>query len=351
MNREINLEDKPQCKPNGVYECVDKAMKRRILSGIRPTGKLHLGHLVGALDNWVKLQEEYDCFFMVADWHALMSEYENPGNLKENIIDNVADWISCGISPEKSTIFIQSHVKEHLELYTAFSIITPLGWLERCPTYKEQLREVTGRDLSTYGFLGYPVLQAADILIYKAQIVPVGEDQLAHLELTREIARRFNSLYKKEIFPDAQALLTKSSRMLGLDGRKMSKSYNNFIAISEEPENIRLKVQGMFTDPLRIKRTDPGHPEKCNVHSYYEVFAPERASEVESVCRKAEIGCTDCKKELAEILVKFLEPIQEKRRQLLKNKEEIFDILEQGEKKAREIAEKTISEVKGLLNL
>ena len=191
---------------------------------MRPTGKLHLGHLVGALSNWVKLQEEYDCFFMVADWHALMSEYENPIGIKENIFDNVADWLACGISPDKSTLFIQSEVKEHLELYMVFSLLTPLGWLERCPTYKEQLREVKNRDLKTFAFLGYPVLQAADILIYRAERVPVGEDQLPHLELTREIARRFNSLYKKELFPEPQAVLTSEARLLGLDGRKMSKS-------------------------------------------------------------------------------------------------------------------------------
>jgi len=342
--------------------------KKRILSGMRPTGKLHLGHLVGALDNWIKLQDEYECFFMVADWHALMSEYENPNDLKENILDNVADWLACGISPAKSTIFIQSHVKEHLELFMIFSIITPLGLLERCPTYKEQLREVTNRDLSTYGFLGYPVLQAADILVYKAEAVPVGEDQLPHLELTRQIARKFNHLYpvrkdtsegikfsngvyKKDFFPEAKALLTKETRLLGLDGRKMSKSYNNYIALSEEPEVIRKKVQNMFTDPLRIKLTDPGHPQNCNVHNYYAVFAPERKKEIDELCRKAKIGCTDCKKELATILIKFLEPIQKKRKELLRNKSEIFDILSEGEKKARGIACETVSEVKKLLKL
>ena len=326
-------------------------MKKRILSGMRPTGKLHLGHLVGALDNWIKLQDEYECFFMVADWHALMSEYEHPEHLQENIIDNVVDWIACGISPEKCAIFIQSKIKEHLELFTIFSLTTPLGWLERCPTYKEQLREVTGRDLSTYGFLGYPVLQAADILLYKAQVVPVGEDQLPHLELTREIARRFNSLYQEKVFPDPEALLTKSSRLMGLDGRKMSKSYNNFIALSEEPKTIGTKIQSMFTDPLRVKRTDPGHPEKCNVHSYYEVFAPERAKQIAPACRKAEIGCTDCKKELAEILVKYLAPIQEKRKELLQDKEKLTAILEQGREKAYCIAEKTITQTKKLLHL
>ena len=325
--------------------------KKRILSGMRPTGPLHIGHLVGALDNWVKLQDEYECFFMVADWHALMSEYASPADLKENLINNVIDWLACGISPRKATVFIQSHVKEHLELYMIFSVITPLGWLERCPTYKEQLREITNRDLSTFGFLGYPVLQAADILLYKAEVVPVGEDQLPHLELTREISRRFNSLYKKDIFPEPAALLTKTPRILGLDGRKMSKSYNNFIAISEEPKNIRLKVQSMFTDPSRIKFSDPGHPETCNVHSYYAVFAPEREKEISGLCRQSKIGCTDCKKELAEILVKFLEPIQKKRNELLRNKKQIFSILEQGSKRASAVASKTITEVKGLLNL
>jgi tryptophanyl-tRNA synthetase len=326
-------------------------MKKRILSGMRPTGPLHIGHLVGALDNWVKLQDEYECFFMVADWHALMSEYENPKDLKENLISNVIDWLACGISPKKSTIFVQSRVKEHLELYMILSFMTPLGWLERCPTYKEQLREVTNRDLSTYGFLGYPVLQAADIMLYKAQAVPVGEDQLPHLELTREICRRFNGLYKKEVFPEPAALLTKTPRILGLDGRKMSKSYNNFIAISEEPKNIRQKIGNMFTDPLRIKLSDPGHPETCNVHNYYAVFAPERKNEIDELCRNSRIGCTECKKQLAEILIKFLDPIQEKRNELINNKKHVLDILEDGSKRAGEVANKTISETKSLLNL
>jgi tryptophanyl-tRNA synthetase len=280
-----------------------------------------------------------------------MSEYENPKDLKENIIDNVIDWLACGITPKKSTIFIQSHVLEHLELYMAFAIITPLGLLERCPTYKEQLREITNRQLHTYGFLGYPVLQAADILVYKAEAVPVGEDQLPHLELTRQIARKFNNIYKQEVFPDPKALLTKEKRLLGLDGRKMSKSYNNYIALSEEPEVIAKKVQSMFTDPTRIKFTDPGHPDKCNVHNYYAVFAPQRKKEIDEACRRAKIGCTECKKELANILIKFLEPIQEKRNALLKNKKEVFDILEQGEKKARAVASETLAEVKKLLRL
>ena len=324
--------------------------KKRILSGMRPTGPLHIGHLVGALKNWVNLQKDYDCLFMVADWHALMSEYERPQDLKDIVMDNVIDWLSCGISPEKSTIFIQSQVKEHLELYMVFSLITPLGWLERCPTYKEQLREIKNRNIKTFGFLGYPVLQAADILLYKATAVPVGDDQLPHLELTREISRRFNGLYKK-VFPEPEALLTESSRLLGLDGRKMSKSYDNYIALSDQPVLIRKKVQGMFTDPARVKISDPGHPEKCNLNNYYAVFSAVRQKEIARLCREAKIGCTECKKELGELTVKFLEPIQEKREKLLKDKDKIYAILDQGAHKAKKIASQTMQAIKDILSL
>jgi tryptophanyl-tRNA synthetase len=326
-------------------------MKKRILSGMRPTGKLHLGHLVGALSNWAKLQSEYDCFFMAADWHALMSEYENPESLKENTLDNVIDWLSCGIDPERSTIFVQSQVPEHLELSFVLSLITPLGLLERCPTYKEQLREVTNRDLSTYAFLGYPVLQAADILLYKADAVPVGEDQLPHLELTRQIVRKFNHLYKTNCFPEPKALLTETTRLLGLDGRKMSKSYNNYIALSEGPEIIRKKIQNMFTDPQRIHLSDPGHPHKCNVFGYYAVFFPETKQEMEQRCSKSLTGCTSCKKELADKIIDLLAPIQEKRQALLKDKKRIREILSAGNSKASSLAKKTMDEVKGLLKL
>jgi tryptophanyl-tRNA synthetase len=326
-------------------------MKKRILSGMRPTGKLHLGHLVGALANWIKLQDEYDCFFMVADWHALMSEYENPVDIKANILDNVIDWLACGIDPEKSTIFIQSQVPEHLELYFILSLITPLGLLERCPTYKEQLRQVTNRDLSTYAFLGYPVLQAADIMLYKANLVPVGEDQLPHLELSRQIARKFNHLFKAACFPEPQALLTETTRLLGLDGRKMSKSYNNYIGLSEAPEIIRKKIQSMFTDPERIRLSDRGHPHKCNVFSYYSVFFPETNKEAEQRCTKSEIGCTECKKQLAAKIIDLLAPIQEKRQIWQKDEKRIHEILSAGKLKASVLAKKTITEVRGLLKV
>ncbi len=326
-------------------------MRKRILSGMRPTGKLHLGHLVGALANWTKLQDEYDCLFMVADWHALMSEYENPADLKANMLDNVMDWLACGIDPEKCSIFIQSHVPEHLELYFILSLITPLGLLERCPTYKEQLREVANRDLKTYAFLGYPVLQAADILLYKADSVPVGEDQLPHLELSRQIVRKFNHLYKTDCFPEPKALLTQDSRLLGLDGRKMSKSYNNYIGLSEEPLVIRKKIQSMFTDPERIRLTDPGHPHKCNVFSYYGVFFPQMHKEAEERCSKSKIGCTECKKELAEKIVGLLAPIQEKRESLEKDKKYIQEILSAGCSQASGLAKKTIAEVRELLKI
>lgn len=327
-------------------------MKKKILSGMRPTGKLHLGHLVGALKNWSKLQDEYDCFFMVADWHALMSEYKNPENLKEYSLDNAIDWISCGIDPEKSTLFIQSHIPEHLELYMSLSCITPLGLLERCPTYKEQLRELKTREVNNYAFLGYPVLQAADILLYKAEVVPVGEDQLPHLELTREISNRFNSTFKTKVFPEPKAMLTQFPRLLGLDSRKMSKSYDNYIGLSDESDVIYKKIRTMITDPKRIKKTDLGHPQVCNVYSYYKVFTDEQmCSTVEKQCKNAEIGCADCKKRLGDVLVKYLKPIQEKRRELVNDKKKVLKILESGRQKASVVAASTMKEVRKAVGL
>ena len=325
--------------------------RKRVLSGMRPTGPLHLGHLVGALENWRNLQDPYDCFFMVADFHALMSEYETPQNLKTFIFENVADWVACGVDPTRSVIFRQSDVPEHLELYMILSILTPLGWVERVPTYKEQLREVEGRDLTTYGFLGYPVLQAADILLYQAELVPVGEDQVAHLELSREIVRRFKSLYGKAPFPEPKELLTQSAKLLGIDGRKMSKSYQNTIALSDPPETIRKKTQQMFTDPLRIKMADPGHPETCNVCHYYKVFAPERAEKVWEECRGAKRGCVQNKTELAEVLIQVTEPIRKRRVAILKDTDRIAKILDQGKEKAQAVASETMKEVKRLVGL
>ncbi len=321
-------------------------VKKRILSGMRPTGKLHLGHLVGALDNWVKLQDEYECFFMVADWHALMSEYEDTSGLSEFAMDNVIDWLSTGIDPDKSCLFIQSQVYQHLELDMIFSCLTPRGILERCPTYNEQMREIKTRNLNTYGFLGYPVLQAADILVYKAQKVPVGEDQLPHLELTREIARKFNSLYKKEVFPSPEAILTKTARLLGLDGRKMSKSYDNTINLSDSEEVVTKKISSMFTDSKRIKLTDYGHPDICNVFAYYSTFAPERKDEVYNWCIQAKLGCTDCKKQLAVSLLEQLKPIHKKRQELSKDKAVIKKILAKGKEKAIVVASATLEEAR-----
>lgn len=320
-------------------------MKKTLLSGMRPTGSLHLGHLVGALNNWVRQAAEFQCFYMIADWHALMSEYENPKALEKNSIEILAEWISCGVDPEKSTIFVQSHVKEHLELNMILSCITPLGLLERNPTYKEQLRELTGRHLTTYGFLGYPVLQASDILVYRATVVPVGVDQAPHLELTRRVAKKFNNLYGK-IFPEPETMLTETPKLLGLDNRKMSKSFNNFIALADGPQAIKKKIISMITDPKKIHLDDPGHPDTCNVCSYYKVFAPDRAKELRRLCPASKTGCIKCKKELAEILVETLKPIRDKREKLLADKGALLNILKEGDEKAGRAASLTMKEVR-----
>ena len=313
---------------------------------MRPTGKLHLGHLLGALQNWVDLQDKARCVYSIADWHALMGEYEQSRDIRGYITDMALDWIACGIDPDKSIVYVQSDVPEHLELQMMLACLTPLGWLERNPTYKEQLREITARDLQTYAFLGYPVLQAADILLYKADSVPIGEDQVPHLELCREIGRRFNFLYKKEVFPDCKAILTPTPRLLGTDNRKMSKSYNNAINLSDTPEVIRQKAVKMITDPKRARMTDPGHPDECNVYSYYQVFAPNVEKDARHWCSNALKGCVDCKKTMAEHLTGHLGPIREKRAALGKKKDFIHDVLADGAKKARAIAQKTMAEVK-----
>jgi tryptophanyl-tRNA synthetase len=324
--------------------------KKVILSGMRPTGKLHLGHLVGAINNWKELQDSYDCFFMVADWHALMSEYEKPSNIKENSLEIVKDWVASGIDPEKSVIFIQSMVPEHLELAMVFSLLTPLGWLERCTTYKEQLRELKGRMLATYGFLGYPVLQAADIALYSADVVPVGGDQLPHLELTREIVRRFHGLYKKDIFPEPAPMLTKVSKLVGLDNRKMSKSYGNFISLSDTPEAVKKKVFSMYTDPNRVRADIPGKVEGNPVFIYHDIFNPDK-EEVEDLKRRyreGTVGDVEVKGKLTKALNAYLDPIRA-RRESLTDKETRRIVLE-GAQRARHKAADTMKKVKKCLH-
>ncbi len=320
--------------------------KRRLFSGMRPTGKLHLGHLVGALQNWVRLQDECDCIFSITDWHALMGEYEDAGRMPEYIHDMALDWLACGLDPQRSIIFVQSHVPQHLELQMFFSCLTPLGWLERNPTYKEQLREIKTRDLQTYGFLGYPVLQAADILLYKATAVPVGEDQIPHLELAREIARRFNFIYHANVFEDCDAILTPTPRLLGLDGRKMSKSYDNAINLSDAKDDIDKKVSQMITDPQRIRLMDVGHPDCCNVFAYYQIFCAEQIGEVRAWCEGAAKGCTECKKILAAKIDAHIAPIRERRIAFEKNSGFVDDVLAEGGRKAKAIADETMDAVR-----
>jgi len=322
---------------------------KTVFSGMRPTGRLHLGHLVGALDNWVKLQDTHRCIYGVADWHALMGEYEHSRNMRAYTLDMVVDWLDCGIDPDRSIVFVQSDVPEHLELQMVFSCITPLGWLERNPTYKEQLREITTRDLQTYAFLGYPVLQAADILLYKAQAVPIGEDQLPHLELTRELSRRFNFIYKKDVFADCEAILTPTPRLLGLDGRKMSKSYGNTINLSDMPEEIEAKVKNMVTDVKRLRLKDVGHPDECNVFAYYKAFLPGRDTDVRAWCEGALKGCTDCKKILADGIIEYLRPIREKRARILAEQGYVEAVLKKGADQARTIAVSTMKEVRQVI--
>lgn len=323
--------------------------RKRILSGMRPTGKLHLGNLHGALMNWKELQKEYQCFFFIADWHALTTEYKAPQAIHEYIMDMVIDWISVGLDPEVSTFFLQSTIKEHAELHLILSMITPLSWLERNPTYKEQQQELESKEISTYGFLGYPVLQAADIMMYKAHAVPVGIDQAPHVELTREIARRFNFLYE-EIFPVPDLLLTETPKLLGLDGRKMSKSYDNAVFLSDSLEEIRRKISQMVTDPQRARRTDPGSPEVCNLFPLHKIYSPEeRIEAIERECPKAGIGCVDCKKWLIDQVLETMKPIKEKRDYLTENLHEVRSILEAGNDRARAFAQKTMEEVRQVI--
>ncbi len=325
--------------------------RKRILSGMRPTGRLHLGNLTGALAGWRDLQDEYDCFFMIADYHALMSEYEDPSGIAGAAREVLLDFLACGLDPARSVIFRQSDVPAHAELHLVLSCYTPIGWLERNPTYKEQMRELTKRDIHNYAFLGYPVLQASDILLYKANLVPVGEDQLPHLELTREVVRRFNHLVGEDVLVEPQAKLTASPRLLGTDRRKMSKSYDNQIDIADEPDAIRQKVMSMITDPKRIRRDDPGHPDACNVCRWYETFEPDEADEVARKCRQAEWGCTDCKGRLADILIAYLEEPRERRTELEADPERLKAVLADGARRAGAAANETLAEVRRLTGL
>ena len=331
----------------------NKSLRPRVLSGMRPTGKLHLGNYMGALANWVKLQDQYECYFFIADWHALTTDYADPGKLQTKTLDVALDWLAAGLDPKKSTIFIQSHVPQHAELHLLFSMITPLGWLERVPTYKEQQENIEGKDLSTYGFLGYPLLQAADILVYQAQYVPVGQDQVAHVELTREVARRFNSLYRTEIFPEPEALLTPSPKLPGTDGRKMSKSYGNAIGLSEAPEVVASKVHSMSTGGQRVRQSDPGDPDLCPVGDLHKVFsAPDVIAETQKGCRTASIRCELCKIEAGRSVCRVTEPIHAERARLESKIDEIWERLSNDSlNKAAKRAEETMISVRAVFDL
>jgi len=318
---------------------------------MQSSGRVHLGNLVGALQNWVRLQDKYDCYYFIADWHALTSGYEHPGRLKESVTDLLINFIAAGLDPDKCTIFIQSRVLEHAELHLLLSMITPLGWLERVPTYKEKQQELKDRDLSTYGFLGYPVLQTADIIIYRARHVPVGIDQVPHLEISREIARRFNNLYG-EVFPEPEALLTAFPKVPGVDGRKMSKSYDNAIYLSDSPKEVEQKIRTMATDPARIRRMDVGNPELSPVFQLHKVFSSkEEQDEVAEGCRTAGIGCIDCKKVLIKNVFSVLEPIWQKRQQLSSDPEQLKAIVDKGTEKARKASQETMELVRKAMGL
>jgi tryptophanyl-tRNA synthetase len=358
---------------------------------MRSTGKLHLGNYVGALDNWVRMQDQYECFFFIADWHALTTDYADTSRIKENSLEVLLDWLAAGLDPDRCTMFIQSHVPQHAELHLLFSMITPLGWLERVPTYKEQRENIKDKDLGTYGFLGYPVLQAADILMYKGDFVPVGEDQVAHVELTREIARRFNSFYappfvirrhgthvftsdgrpvnlvdmvpeelgldtdyviQQPVFPEPQPLLTPAAKLPGTDGRKMSKSYNNTIMLTDPESVVRQKLKTMVTDPARIRRTDPGNPDVCPVGDLHKIFSDASTmAKVNEGCRSAGIGCIECKSWVADALVNILNPMQARRKKYEDNPRLAWDILEAGSTKAGKVADATMSEVREAMGM
>lgn len=325
--------------------------KKYVLSGMRSTGKLHLGNYFGALKNWVELQDVYHCYYMAADWHALTSDYADTSQVAASTIEMVSDWVAAGLDPERSVIFVQSMVPEHAELHLLLSMIAPLGWLERVPTYKEQLAQIDHRDLATYGFLGYPLLQTVDIVMYRAHFVPVGEDQASHLELSRELVRRFQNFYG-EVFPEPHALFTPTPKVPGIDGRKMSKSYGNAINLTDSPDVIRAKCKQMFTDPERLRRSDPGRPEVCNLYEFHRLLSPPEVQErVARECRAAEIGCVDDKRLIADVLIAYLEPFRRRREELARDRHLVFDILEAGTRRARERAMETMEMVRTAMQL
>ncbi|GJL52256.1 MAG: tryptophan--tRNA ligase [Nitrospirales bacterium] len=326
-------------------------MSNRVLSGMQPSGHLHLGNLLGALENWKALQDQYQCFFFVADWHALSTNYADTSRIKEYTQGLLIDWLAAGIDPARSTVFVQSSVPDHAILHLLLSMIVPVAWLERNPTYKEKQEEIKEKDLSTYGFLGYPVLQAADILLYKPDFVPVGKDQLPHLELTRELARRFNNLYQP-VFPEPKEHLTQFPKVTGTDGRKMSKSYHNTINLSDSEPEIRKKLKTMVTDPARVRRTDKGNPEVCPVYDFHKIFSSQTVQEqVNQDCRTAAIGCIDCKKLVADVIVERLAPSWETRADLMAKSDYVQDIIHEGKQKASIVAHETMQDVKEAMKI
>ena len=325
---------------------------KRILSGMQPSGQLHLGNYHGALKNWIAMQDDFDCFFFIADLHSLTTLYENPQLLKKYSFEVAVDWLSSGLDPGKCTLFVQSEIPEHAELHLILSMMVPVPWLERNPTYKEKQDEVKSVDMSSYGFLGYPVLQTADIVLYKANAVPVGIDQVPHLELSREIIRRFNKLYKKKVFVEPEAKISDVPKLNGIDGRKMSKSYNNAIFLSDSEKDITKKVKGMLTDPARGRRDDPGDPDACNLFPMHKIYSPiEEQEEIISACRKAEIGCGDCKLKLADNLLKSMLPSMEKRKEIAARPKDVYEILHVGTEKARAVARATLLEAKTAMKI
>ena len=323
----------------------------RILSGMRPTGPLHIGHLTGALDNWVRLMDTYECFFAIVDWHALTTDYADPKDVRENVLEVATDWLAAGLDPARSTLFIQSLVPEHAELHLLLSMIIPVPWLERVPSYKEQQNQLAEKDLSTYGFLGYPLLQSADIMIYKADAVPVGEDQAPHVELSREVVRRFNHFYGP-VFPEPKTLLTEVPRVPGTDGRKMSKSYGNAVFLKDPPDVVRQKIKPMVTDPARKRRTDPGNPDICPVFDLHKAFSSKETQEwAAQGCRTAGIGCLDCKGKLIDHLLQRLEGIHARRPEFAARPDTVWDILRAGSDRAREVARATMEQVRSAMKI